>query len=91
MANKTVDTEALGRANIALKIYIGKVQMGINMLSNSAQDCSDNMGSDVYSQLAIKELNFCLKDMQKAIDKAEDVMQKISKKITEIEDSSRNF
>ena len=91
MSGKTVDTEALERANIALQKYIGKVQFGINYLQNAAQDCTDNMGSDVYSQKAVQQLEFCLKDMNSAITKAEEVRQNILRKKREIEDSSRGL
>ena len=91
MSGKTVDTDALERANIALQKYIGTVQFGINYLQNAAQDCTDNMGSDVYSQKAVQQLEFCLKDMNSAIKKAEEVRQKIMRKQREIEDSSRGL
>lgn len=91
MSGKTVDTEALERANVALQIYIGKIQYSINSLKSSAQDCMDNMGSDVYSQLAVRQLETCIKDISQAITKAEELREKIRKKMHEIEDSSRDF
>lgn len=91
MSGKTVDTEALERANIALQKYIGKVQYGINSLQNSARDCTDNMGSDVYSQRAVQLLESCIKEIKQSITKAEEVRQKILRKKREIEDSSRGF
>ena len=91
MAGKTVDTEALQRASIALQKYIGKVQYSINSLKSSAQDCSDNMGSDVYSQKAIQQLESCISEINKSITKAEQVRQKILKKKREIEESTRGM
>lgn len=55
MAGTTVDTDSLQRANVALQKYIGDVQYNINRLRSSAKDCSDNMGSDVYSQKAVRQ------------------------------------
>ena len=50
MAGKTVDTESLGQAAAALGTYIADVKSNIQKMNDAAQDCSDNMGSDVYSQ-----------------------------------------
>lgn len=91
MAGTTVDTDSLQRANAALQKYIGDVQYNINRLRSSAKDCSDNMGSDVYSQKAVQQLESSLKDMGQAIGEAEAVRQKIIRKIKGIEDSARNF
>lgn len=91
MAGKTVDTEALQRASVALQKYIGKIEFSINTLNSAAQDCSDNMGSDVYSQKALEQLEKCITDIQKSITKAEAVRKSISKKKAEIENSSSSF
>ena len=91
MSGTTVEIESLQRANIALQKYVGAVQYNINRLQSSAKDCSDNMGSDVYSQKAVQQLESSLKEMGKAVKAAEDVRKKILRKIRDIEDSARNF
>ena len=53
MAGKTVDTESLGQAAVALGTYIADVKSNIQKMNDAAQDCSDNMGSDVYSKKGI--------------------------------------
>ena len=49
------------------------------------------MGSDVYSQKALEQLEKCITDIQKSITKAEAVRKSISKKKAEIENSSSSF
>ena len=61
MAGKTVDTESLGHAAAALGTYIADVRSNIQKMNDAAQDCSDNMGSDVYSNKAIANLQTCAK------------------------------
>lgn len=91
MANKTVDTEALGQAANALSTYIEAVQNNIQKMKDAATDCSDNMGSDVYSQKAIAKLVTCTKDLQKTLSEASDLRKKILNKKREIEDSGVSF
>ena len=91
MANKTVDTEALGQAANALYTYIESVQNNIQKMRDAATDCSDNMGSDVYSQKAISKLETCVKDLSKTLSEALELRQKILKKKKQIEDSYASF
>ena len=63
MAGKTVDTESLGQAAAALGTYIADVKSNIQKMNDAAQDCSDNMGSDVYSKKAIANLQTCGKEL----------------------------
>ena len=91
MAGKTVDIDSLQHASIALQKYIGRIQYCINRLNSAAQDCSDNMGSDVYSSKAISYLGGCTKEISLAIKEAEDIQKRIQKKIREIEESGRSF
>ena len=91
MAGKTVDTESLGQAAAALGTYIADVKSNIQKMNDAAQDCSDNMGSDVYSQKAIANLQTCAKELSKTISSAEDLRKKILAKKKQIVDSVRGF
>ncbi len=91
MAGKTVDTESLGQAAAALGTYIADVKSSIQKMNDAAQDCSDNMGSDVYSKKAIVNLQTCAKELSKTIADAEDLRKKILVKKKQIEDSVRGF
>lgn len=91
MAGKTVDTESLGQAAAALGTYIADVKSNIQKMNDAAQDCSDNMESDVYSQKAISNLQSCAKELSKTIAGAEDLRKKILAKKKQIEDSVRGF
>ena len=46
-------------------------------MNDAAQDCSDNMGSDVYSNKAITNLQTCAKELSKTIAGAEELRKKI--------------
>ncbi len=91
MAGKTVDTESLGQAAAALGTYISEVNSNIQKMQDAAQDCSDNMGSDVYSKNAISKLGACAKELSKTIQEAEELRKKILAKKRQIEDSTRGF
>jgi predicted RNase H-like nuclease (RuvC/YqgF family) len=91
MAGTTVDSEALGQAAAALSTYINDVQQNIKKMQDSATDCSDNMGKDIYSQKAIEKLQSCVKDLSKTVKEAEDLQKRILKKKREVEDSIPNF
>ena len=87
MANITVDTEALGQAAQALSAYIDEVQKNIQKMKDAATDCSDNMGSDVYSKDAITKLEGCAKELQKTLTEASELRTKILNKKREIEET----
>lgn len=91
MSGKTVETESLGRAAAALATYIAEVKNNIQKMNDAAQDCSDNMGSDVYSQRAIENLQVCAKELSKTIASAEELRKNILEKKKRIEDSARGF
>ena len=91
MAGKTVDTESLGQAAAALGTYIADVKSNIKKMNDAAQDCSDNMGNDIYSKKAIANLQTCAKELSKTISNAEDLRKKILAKKKQIEDSVRGF
>ena len=91
MGSNTVDTEALGQAANALGVYIGEVQGNIQKMRDAAIDCSDKMGSDVYSQKAIAKLGNCIKALNVTIQEAESLKATILKKKQQIEESQRSF
>lgn len=91
MANNTVNTESLEQAANALGVYIGEVQDNIQKMRDAATDCSDNMGSDVYSQKAIAKLGDCIKDLSATIQEAQSLRSKILKKKQEIEESQNSI
>lgn len=86
-SGSTVDTESLGQAANALGVYIGEVQENIQKMRDAATDCSDNMGSDVYSQKAISKLGDCIKSLNATIEQAKSLRQTILKKKQQIEQS----
>lgn len=91
MAGKTVDSEALGQAAAALAVYISGVQENIQQMRDAATDCSDNMGSDVYSQKAIAKLQDCIKELTVTLDEAQELRRKILTKKQQIESSISLF
>lgn len=91
MASNTVDTESLGQAANALGVYIGEVQDNIQKMRDAATDCSDNMGSDVYSQKAIAKLGSCIKALSTTIQEAQSLRATILKKKQQIEESQNSF
>lgn len=91
MAGNNVDSEALGQAAAALGTYINEVRNNIQKMKDAATDCSDNMGSDVYSQKAILKMNDCAKELSRTIEEAEILQKKILAKKRQIEDSGSNF
>lgn len=91
MSGKTVDTESLSQAAAALGTYISDVKSNIQKMNDAAQDCSDNMGSDVYSKKAISNLQSCAKELSKTLESAENLRKKILAKKKEIEDSVRSL
>ena len=91
MANNTVDTESLGQAAAALSTYIEEVNGNIRKMKDAATDCSDNMGSDVYSQKAISKLETCANELSKTLQEAAELRDKILAKKRQIEDSQSSF
>ena len=87
MAATTVDTDALRAASSALNTYIAEVKSNIRKMKDAAVDCSDNMGSDVYSKKAIASLAKCATDLTKTIGEAEQLQSAINKRIKDIENS----
>lgn len=84
----TVDTESLGQAANALGIYIREIQENRQKMIAAATDCSDNMGSDVYSLKAISKLLRCIKSLDTTIQEAQALQQTILKKKQQIEESA---
>ena len=91
MAMNTVDAEALAQAAAALSTYIGNLKENIQKMKDAATDCSDNMGSDVYSQKAITKLQGCISGLSKSLQEAENLRKKILIKKKQIEESGISF
>ncbi len=91
MSGNTVDTESLEQAAKALSGYIEEVQNNIQKMRDAATDCSDNMGSDVYSQKAIAKLGDCIKALSATIQEAQSLRATILKKKQQIEESQNSF
>lgn len=91
MAGRQVETEALGQAANALAVYIKSVQGSIQKMKDAARDCSDNMGSDVYSKKAIERLESCTKELGKTMTEAEALRKKILITKRKIEDSGKSI
>lgn len=85
--NNNVDSDALRQAASALATYISDIQLNIQRMKDAATDCSDNMGSDVYSQRSITKLNDCVKGLEKTIVEAEELKERILKTVRKIENS----
>ena len=91
MAGKTADSEAVGQAANALGKYIDEMNNNIQKMKDAATDCSDNMGSDAYSQKAIAKLGDCIKSLSTTIKEAETLQKTILQKKRQIEDSLKAF
>ena len=87
MAGITVDTDALQQAANALSTYIESVSDSIQKMKDAAIDCSDNMGSDAYSQKAIEELEVCAQELSITLRNAEELRSKILARKQQIEHS----
>lgn len=91
MAGKVVDTEALEKASLALGTYIEQIQNSISRMTDAAQDCADNMGSDVHSQKAIAQIQSCAKEMSRGVQAAEDLRKRICETKRRIEESAQGW
>lgn len=91
MAGITVDIEDMKRAENQLQEYIRQVQLNVNMLRGSAQEFQENVGSDMYSQRAIQQIESSIRVINKTLVKAEELMATIKKKRDEIENSIAGF
>ncbi len=87
MSSITVDTDALQQAADALSTYIESVGNSIQKMKDAAIDCSDNMGSDAYSQKAIEELEICAQELSSTLVQADELRNKILVKKRQIESS----
>ena len=91
MAGKNVDTGALRQAAGALSKYISEISASIRKMNDAAQDCSDNMGSDVYSKKAIENLKTCVAELQKTMIEAEELRRRILKQAQSVEESTQGY
>lgn len=91
MAGKNVDTNSLRQAAGALSKYISEISESIHKMKDAAQDCSDNMGSDVYSQRAVANLNTCVSELSLTMVEAEELRKRILKQAQTIENSMQGY
>ena len=82
---RQVDVEALRQVVSLLGTYISDVNQDVLKMQDAAVDCGDNMGNDELSNLAIKKLEECVKDLSKITKEAEELKKKIIKEIKRIE------
>ena len=82
---KTVETEALDMMAKALSVFILSVKEDINKMQNAAVDCQDNMGGDKYSSQIISNLAKSTVELEKTLESADVLRQKIIKKKQNIE------
>lgn len=87
MAGKNVDTNSLRQAASALSKYITDINASIYKMKDAAQDCSDNMGSDVYSKKAIDNLNECISELSKTMAEAEALRKRLLRQVQIIENN----
>lgn len=91
MVGITVDIEDMKSAESQLQEYIRQVQFNVNMLRGSAQEFQENVGSDMFSQRAIQQIESSIRAINKTLVKAEELMRTVKKKRDEIEDSVAGF
>ncbi len=91
MAGITVDIEDMKSAENQLQEYIRQVQLNVNMLRGSAQEFQENVGSDMYSQRAIQQIESSIRAINKTLVKAEELVKTIKAKRNEIENSISGF
>ena len=91
MAGTTVDVEDLERAEHYLMEYINRVSMNTSMLRNSAKEFEENVGSDMYSQRAIQQVESSIRSINQTMTKAEELAKTIGKKRRQIESSIAGF
>ena len=77
MAQKTVETQSLKLAAEGLEKYILEVQESIKQMKNAAIDCSDNLDHDVYTTRAINDLEECVVELNKGLEEAKNLREKI--------------
>lgn len=88
---KTFDMENLQSASKALKTYMSDMQSNINKLYESAETCMDNLDHDEFSEKAVGKLQECVKQLDKSLELAKDLDDKIQKKIKDIDDMKQSF
>lgn len=87
MANKNVETDALRTVRAAVKTYREAILTDVKKMRDAVQDCHDNLGQDEYSKKTKAELTESLGSILKAIEQAEDLEARLSRRIKELEDS----
>lgn len=84
-SNGNVSTEALEDVAAALERYTSEMNNHVQKMKDAARDCSDNMGSDRYSAMAIEDLENCVKQLEESMYDAEGIRRAIIETIEEIE------
>ena len=83
--NGNVSTEALEDVAAALERYISEMNNHVQKMKDASRDCSDNMGSDKYSAMAIEDLDNCVRQLEESMEDAEGIRRAIIETIEEIE------
>ncbi len=91
MSGRSLESESLKEIERALGVYIDSVSESVNNLRINAQDCSDNMESDTFSQRSVQMLGVALTNIDRAINNARDIQSRIQRKIREIEEADKKF
>lgn len=86
MASNYLDDADLDAAAKALGEYIRGVSDASSKMSKAAQECNDNLGSDVLSAKAVAQVQQCAKSLQATIQQAQDLRQRITRKAQQIRD-----
>lgn len=86
MSNTYLDDEDLEMAAAALQEYIDDVQSNIDIMKRAATDCSDNLGSDVFSARAVTQVEECAAKLSGTLEQAAELKARILAKAQEIRD-----
>lgn len=86
MGNTYLDDEDFEMAAAALQEYIDDVQANVDIMKRAAADCSDNLGSDVFSARAVAQVEECAASLSGTLVQAGELRALLLKKAQEIRD-----
>ena len=86
MGNTYLEIEDLEMAATALQEYIDDVQANIDVMKRAASDCSDNLGSDVFSARAVAQVEECAASLSGTLEQASEQKARIQTRAQEIRD-----